>query len=283
MVELKPSTQKGKRFMAIFEDGTVTHFGSRGENYTMHNDDKKKENYLKRHSKNEDWNDPKSSGALSRWILWNKPTIEESFEDYKHRFVGAGLSAAKVRHMSSASYTDDDRGIGKFLLDTKLSNSEAKVYVNKDKREVVVSNRGTKGMTDWLNNVAAVAGKYDITPRYQRAKALQKKVREKYKGYKIINLGHSQGALITKRLNDSGLTNEVINVNPAVLPMERKSKKNETTVKSESDLVSLLHKKKKGDIILKDETGNVLKEHSTSVLDRLDPKTKIGLGFFIEP
>jgi len=284
-MELKKSNKKGKRFMMIFDDGTITHFGSMGQNFTMHGDEIKKKNYLKRHEKNEDWNDPKSAGALSRWILWNLPNIEESYEDYKKRFnfIGAGLSAAKIKHMSSAAYTDDKRGIGNFVLDSKLSTAEAKVYVNKDKREVVVSNRGTKGITDWVNNAAYIAGKYDLTPRFQRAKALQLKVKQKYPQYKITNIGHSQGGVITKKLNDANLTDAVININPASLPLERKSKKNETTIKSEADVISVFHRPKKGDVILKDKTGNVLSEHKTNILDRIDPKTVIGTGYFIEP
>ena len=46
----------------------------------------KKAAYLKRHRKYEDWEDPRTAGALSRWILWNKPTIEESIENYIKRF-----------------------------------------------------------------------------------------------------------------------------------------------------------------------------------------------------
>lgn len=46
----------------------------------------KKSNYLKRHRANEDWNDPTSRGALSRWILWNLPTLEDSVKDFKNRF-----------------------------------------------------------------------------------------------------------------------------------------------------------------------------------------------------
>jgi hypothetical protein len=46
----------------------------------------KKESYLARHKVNEDWNDVTSAGALSRWILWNKPTIERSVNDFKQRF-----------------------------------------------------------------------------------------------------------------------------------------------------------------------------------------------------
>jgi hypothetical protein len=27
-----------------------------------------------------------SAGALSRWLLWNKPTLKESLEDFKNKF-----------------------------------------------------------------------------------------------------------------------------------------------------------------------------------------------------
>ena len=45
-----------------------------------------KDAYLKRHAVTEDWNDPTTAGALSRFILWNKPTLKASVEDFKKRF-----------------------------------------------------------------------------------------------------------------------------------------------------------------------------------------------------
>jgi len=69
-MELKPSTRKGKRYMAVFPDGTITHFGSATmENYTIHGDEARKKAYLRRHKKNEDWTDPKSAGTLAKYIL----------------------------------------------------------------------------------------------------------------------------------------------------------------------------------------------------------------------
>jgi hypothetical protein len=47
---------------------------------------KHKTSYLRRHKKNEDWDNPRTAGALSRWVLWNKPTIDKSIEDYIRRF-----------------------------------------------------------------------------------------------------------------------------------------------------------------------------------------------------
>ena len=48
--------------------------------------EKHKTAYLTRHKATENWSDPKSAGALSRWILWNKPTLPASIADYKKKF-----------------------------------------------------------------------------------------------------------------------------------------------------------------------------------------------------
>jgi len=90
-VEIKPSTRRGKKYMAIFsEDGKkvkTTHFGSEGmSDFTKNKDRERKQRYLDRHRKNENWNDKFSSGSLARWILWNKPTLSASIADFKNRF-----------------------------------------------------------------------------------------------------------------------------------------------------------------------------------------------------
>jgi hypothetical protein len=35
---------------------------------------------------NEDWTDPTRAGTLSRFILWNKPTLRSSIRSYRRRF-----------------------------------------------------------------------------------------------------------------------------------------------------------------------------------------------------
>ena len=54
--------------------------------YTIHNEDARKKRYLDRHRKRENWNDFKSAGSLSRYILWNKKTLDASIADYKKKF-----------------------------------------------------------------------------------------------------------------------------------------------------------------------------------------------------
>ena len=91
-VNLFKSPIKTKKYRAIFfdKDGNIieqTDFGADGyEDYTIHKDKDRKERYLKRHKKREDWNNPVSAGALSRWVLWNKPTLKASWEHYKKIF-----------------------------------------------------------------------------------------------------------------------------------------------------------------------------------------------------
>ena len=65
----------------------TTHFGANGaSDYTKHKDSERKLRYIKRHKANEDWNSPMTAGALSRWVLWNKPSYRDSVDDYKRKF-----------------------------------------------------------------------------------------------------------------------------------------------------------------------------------------------------
>ena len=97
LLSIKPSSNKDKKLMATFERDNgrqiTTHFGASGYmDYTkFYKQDKelakqKREKYLERHRKNENWNDPTSAGALSRWILWSEPTIESAISKFKKRF-----------------------------------------------------------------------------------------------------------------------------------------------------------------------------------------------------
>ena len=56
------------------------------EDYTIHKDIKRKTNYEARHIVRENWNDPTTAGFWSKWILWNKPTIEQSLKSTIKQF-----------------------------------------------------------------------------------------------------------------------------------------------------------------------------------------------------
>ena len=87
MVKFFHANDDVHKYVAVFDDGHHTAFGALGyEDFTQHGDTKRKQAYIRRHRKNENWNDPTSAGALSRWILWNKPTLDESIKSYIKKF-----------------------------------------------------------------------------------------------------------------------------------------------------------------------------------------------------
>jgi hypothetical protein len=88
MVKFFKATDKVHKYMAVFDNPfEIVKFGALGyDDFTITNDTSQKKAYLARHRKRENWNDPRSAGSLSRFILWNKPTLEASIDDYVKRF-----------------------------------------------------------------------------------------------------------------------------------------------------------------------------------------------------
>ena len=65
----------------------TTHFGAAGyQDFTVHKDKDRKRRYLARHCARENFDDFTTAGSLSRWILWNKPSLRASVADYRKRF-----------------------------------------------------------------------------------------------------------------------------------------------------------------------------------------------------
>lgn len=87
MLILSKSKRKDKKWQVKFEDGKVVHFGAEGYlDYTQHGDPKRKTQYIQRHQTAEDWNDIRTAGFWSRWLLWNLPTIQQSIRDIEKKF-----------------------------------------------------------------------------------------------------------------------------------------------------------------------------------------------------
>jgi hypothetical protein len=156
------------------------------------------------------------------------------------------LTGKQISKISKSSYKKnrDVEDIDGYTLDRGLSTSEAKIFVNKDKNKVVIANRGTNPtLKDWTNNLALLLGQYKNT----------------------------------KLLNEEGLTDKIVNINPATLPSDKK-KKNETTIRSSDDIVSTFDKFKKGDIVIESKTGNPILEHKTDIVSRLGDEKVQGSG-----
>jgi hypothetical protein len=91
-VQLKKATTQGKKYTAVFYDNDrkkikSTSFGAVGyDDFTKHKDEERKEAYLARHKKNEDWNNYMTAGSLSMHLLWSKPTLSASYNAYLKKF-----------------------------------------------------------------------------------------------------------------------------------------------------------------------------------------------------
>jgi hypothetical protein len=90
LVKITKSPKKDKKYRAVFirngREKSVD-FGASGyQHYSMHKDPERKQRYIDRHKSRENWRDPTTAGALSRYILWNKTTLRASISDYKRRF-----------------------------------------------------------------------------------------------------------------------------------------------------------------------------------------------------
>lgn len=98
LIDVKPSTAKGKKYTATFCmcneppqkcKGKKVNFGFAGsQTYLDHHDKAKREAYLKRHRVNENWNNPTSAGALSRWLLWGDSTsLTTNIQEFRKKFA----------------------------------------------------------------------------------------------------------------------------------------------------------------------------------------------------
>ena len=86
-VIITKSKKKDKKFDAIIDGKKTISFGAKGySDFTQHKDPERKQRYLNRHKKNENWNDPKTAGFYAKHILWNKPTIQESIKETNKQF-----------------------------------------------------------------------------------------------------------------------------------------------------------------------------------------------------
>jgi len=89
-LNIKPSTNKSKKYDAFFSDGThhkKISFGASGYlDFTIGATEQQKNNYLNRHQKREDWTTPFSAGSLSAHLLWDTNNIKTNIKKFKKKF-----------------------------------------------------------------------------------------------------------------------------------------------------------------------------------------------------
>jgi len=91
LVSVKKSDREGKKYVAEFlmDSGRTkhVHFGASGyTDYTLGATPEQREHYRTRHKK-EDWTNPTTAGALSRFILWgDSRNLQMNIRAFKSRF-----------------------------------------------------------------------------------------------------------------------------------------------------------------------------------------------------
>ena len=92
-IEISKSTRAGKKYQAV-SNGKTIHFGAKGyESYIDHQDPKRRSNYISRHS-NEDHSRSNimSPAFMSRWVLWEKPTLKGAVAHLNKKHSGVKFS-----------------------------------------------------------------------------------------------------------------------------------------------------------------------------------------------
>lgn len=188
---------------------------------------------------------------------------------------GGSLSTDNINLFIKNSY--DKNGVNDidgFKKDMPLSTDEIQTYFNKLNGQVVIVFRGTEGtLTDWSNNAQYVIGNYENTDRFKRAKTLFNKIIKKYNEKNLTLVGHSQGAVLTRKLGKN--VKEIINVNAASLG--EKPLPNEYNIKSKIDIPSLLLQSNDKTTTIKNTSYNPVSEHKSDILEKI-PNQLIGAG-----
>ena len=85
-----PANNGKHKYYIITKSEKKIYFGqANASDMTQHKDEARRQRYIKRHEKNEVWSKSgiDTAGFWSYWLLWNKPSIKESYEDIKKKFL----------------------------------------------------------------------------------------------------------------------------------------------------------------------------------------------------
>ena len=88
-VIIKKSHKPDKKYDAIINGKKTVSFGAKGmSDFTLHKDTERKARYINRHKNNENWTKSgiDTAGFYSRWVLWNKPTLQALVAVLNHKY-----------------------------------------------------------------------------------------------------------------------------------------------------------------------------------------------------
>ena len=84
-----------------------------------------------------------------------------------------------------------------YILNTLYSNKYHSTYINKKKKHIIISFRGTKECSDWITNIYHVFSKIKNSKRLEDELKFVKDIKKLFKGYNITYTGHNLGGSIS--------------------------------------------------------------------------------------
>ena len=107
-IVIAESKHPHKKYDAVIHrpDGTskTVSFGQAGaSDMTQHKDNKRKQLYIARHRKTEDWsaNGYETAGWLSRWLLWEAPSLTQAVARINKRFSNISITVKPQAAMTT--------------------------------------------------------------------------------------------------------------------------------------------------------------------------------------
>lgn len=194
--------------------------------------------------------------------------------------IGGKIKASVFKQVLQNGYQKKPHDeIEGYKLDKELSGQRAQVYHNKDTNHTVINHRGTDGIHDMYTDVKLMFGMKN-NKRFDHGKKVTDEAMKKYKDSDVTITGHLLGHAIAKEANKPH-QKELVTLNGAVIPTDLLSKQrdNEYHIRTEYDPVSILHtlnpmRNDKNNTTIKSDSLNLLNEHKTDTLDRIDLKSK---------
>ena len=129
IIYLAKSNRSDKKYMVRVENKTV-HFGARGmSDFTIHKDPERKQRYIARHKKRENWTKSgiKSAGFWSLHLLWNKPSLQASIKFIENKFN------VKIKKVSTSKFPSK-RSVKKSTVKKSRRKSVKKSTAKKSRR-----------------------------------------------------------------------------------------------------------------------------------------------------
>jgi len=185
---------------------------------------------------------------------------------------GKGLYANVLRDFLSNGYKKDQaKSLDGFQRDESLSGQRVQVYNKPDTKQTVVVHRGTQGFQDVLTDIklAFHPSLYMKSNRFQHAKAIQEQAENKYGKENVTTVGHSLGAKLAADVG--GKSKEIITYNKPIIPQEilKQTRKNETSIRTKMDPVSILGSFNPNIKQVSTKTMNPIAAHATTQLGEI--------------